>query len=149
VTNTHSTARREEDRTTRLAKPPTSKGKERSKYKSASDDLHVDDPHFVLGIIEGAADLEWDLRAEPFFIYICKLTAAARVCDAYMRKVIELEADRIAYENNKQKDAPNISDVFEKSIEMLDVARKQILGYWKGADWDTHNKKQRYFCASW
>ena len=57
VTNTHSTARKEEDRT-RLAKRPTSKGKERSKYKSASDDFHVDDPHFVLGIIEGAAELE-------------------------------------------------------------------------------------------
>ena len=46
-----------------------------------------------------------------------------------MRKVIELEADRFDYENNKVEGESNTSDVFEKSIKMLDVARKQILGY--------------------
>ena len=64
VTNTHGTARKAEGSTTRLTKPSTAIDKERSKYNytfietKATDDFHVDDPHFVLGIIEGAGEQE-------------------------------------------------------------------------------------------
>lgn len=37
--------------------------------------------------------------------------------------------DKKEYENNKQEGAPDMSDVFEKSINLLGAARKQIVGY--------------------
>lgn len=46
-----------------------------------------------------------------------------------MQKLVELETERIEYESNKQGDAPKMPDVFQKSIKMLDAARKQIIGY--------------------
>jgi hypothetical protein len=46
-----------------------------------------------------------------------------------MQKVAELEAERIEYENNRQEDTSKMPGVFQKSIKMLEAARKQILGY--------------------
>lgn len=66
-------------------------------------------------------------RVHRSFIY--KTNATSRVCDAYMQKVVELETERMQYENNKQGYAFMMPDVFQKSIKMLEAARKQILGY--------------------
>lgn len=41
----------------------------------------------------------------------------------------ELEIERIEYQNSKEEVAPQVPDVFQMSIEMLEAARKQILGY--------------------
>lgn len=37
--------------------------------------------------------------------------------------------DKKDYENNKQEGAPDMSNVFEKSIKLLGAARKQIVVY--------------------
>lgn len=43
--------------------------------------------------------------------------------------MMELEADRMDYQNNNNEGATTMPDAFQTSIKMLDAARKQILGY--------------------
>jgi hypothetical protein len=43
--------------------------------------------------------------------------------------MLELEMDRIEYENYKQEGAPDMCHLFEKSIKLLGAARKKIVGY--------------------
>lgn len=42
--------------------------------------------------------------------------------------MVELETERMNYEN-KPEHAPKSPNVFEQSINLLNAARKQILGY--------------------
>ena len=52
-----------------------------------------------------------------------------RVFNAYMRRMGQLDLDKLEYEKNKEEDVPDMSRAFDKSVKLLNAARKKLIGY--------------------
>ncbi|QSZ32215.1 hypothetical protein DSL72_001787 [Monilinia vaccinii-corymbosi] len=72
-----------------------------------TEELYIEDPHFVLGIREGALEKE--------------------ILDAYQRQMWEVELGRVADRNYTEASGSN--NVWDQSVAHLRAAKKQLVGY--------------------
>ncbi|KAG4033184.1 hypothetical protein MFRU_005g01970 [Monilinia fructicola] len=72
-----------------------------------TEELYIEDPHFVLGVREGALEKE--------------------ILEAYQKQMWEIELERVAGTNYTE--APGLNNIWDQSMAQLRAAKKQLVGY--------------------